>query len=241
MGYEFGQDAGRTNQPRRTIFEVITKLVLPALLVFAYVVTLLHDERRLAWVLAVLVSLSLAISFSPAAVRWDKIRALLRRDELAARQAFPELRKFVGEFDQFVNRQRGDTLHYVVQSDVSAGHVDAITKLGMPNIDIFASILYNLRERAGKPKPTTVDLKYTNSELNTLIASYNDYCMNAVFELLPQEIRSQLTDRAKRNLEACRERFNEFLNDRSRYVKHFDESFAARYGLRREFHRPKPL
>jgi len=241
MQVDFGQNGGPDKQPRRTAFEVSTQLILPALLALAYMVSLMKDQRLLAWVLVGLVVLSLVVSFYPHVASWAKIRARSRSDELIARRAFPELRKFVEQFGEFVSSQRGDTLHYIAQSDLCGGYSDRFNELGIPNMNLFYGFWSSLSERAANLRPTSTDFKATNSELTMLVSSYINYCMVPVFERLPQELRGQLTDRAKSNLEACRERFVVFLNDYSRYLKQFDQPFAARYRLWREFPTPKPL
>jgi hypothetical protein len=241
MGLELFVDGGRHEPPKRTAFEVLTQLILPALLVLAYIVTMIKDQRLLAWSLLGLLVLSLMVSFYPPAASWAKARAQRRRDECTAKAAFPELRKFVEEFGEFLSRQRPDTLHYVAQSDLCGGDSERFRGLGIPNIDLFDSFLYHLKERVTNQEPTSTHFKATNSELSTLVSSYINYCMRPVFELLPQEVRSQLSDRAKSNLEACRERFVAFLTDYSKYLKHFDEPFASRYIGMRDFLRPKPL
>jgi len=241
MGPQNHLEDGRDETPKRKPFDVFTQLALPSLLVAATIVSVIRDQRSLAWALVWALVLSLVVSYYAAVASWAKTGLQRYGDKRIARRAFPELRNLVEQFGELVSRQRGDTLHYIAQSDLCGGYPDRFSKLAMPNIDLFGGFLYNLRERAANQKPTPADLKATNSELGTLVISYNNYCMNAIFELLPQELRSQLTDKAKSNLEACRERFVAFLDDYSKYLKHFDERFATRYGLSRQFPRPKPL
>jgi hypothetical protein len=236
-----GEGGGREHRLRLTPFETLTKLILPALLVLAYIVTLMKDQRVLAWALLGLFVLSLVAGFYRYAAFWAKTRMDRARDERTASRAFPELRKFVEQFGEFVSRQRCDTVHYVAQSEVCGGDQNKFNKLGMPNMNLFDGFWHYLRERAANQKRTSVNFKATNSELSTLVSLYNNYCMRPVFELLPQELRSQLPDSSKSSLEACRERFVAFLNDYSKYLKGFDEPFAARYLLMREFPSPKPL
>jgi len=38
---------------------------------------------------------------------------------------------------------------------------------------------------------TLAHFRATNAELSTLVSSYNNYCMNVVFGLLPQEVRNE--------------------------------------------------
>ncbi|MBZ5544300.1 MAG: hypothetical protein LAO07_11570 [Acidobacteriia bacterium] len=215
--------------------------MIAAILFTVSIVALVQDQRLLAWALVGLFVLSLVVGFYPVAASWAGACMQRRGDEIIARREFPELRKLVEQFGEFIDRGRGDNLHYVVQSDVYGGYSDRFNTLGLPNINLFQSLWCNLTERAANQKPTPTDLKTTSSELSTLVSLYNNYCMNQVFEQLPQELRTQLSDRSKSNLEACRERFVAFLNDYSKYLKHFDEPFAARYLQTRDFPRPRPL
>jgi hypothetical protein len=232
---------GRSGEPaprHPSAFDLVTKLVLPVVLVL---IANVQEQRARFWVLVGFALFSFVVSFYPLAASWARTRIQRRRDERIARRAFPELRRFVEQFGEFVSTQRGDTIHYVAQSEVCGGNSDRFKKLAMPNINLFHSFWANLSERAADQKPTSTNFKATNSELSSLVSSYNNYCICPVFEMLPQEFRSQLSDRSKSSLEACRERFVGFLNDYSKYLKHFDESFAARYLSTRDFPRPKPL
>jgi hypothetical protein len=223
---------------RPSAFDLVTKLVLPVVLVF---IANLQEQRARFWVLIGFALLSFVVSFYPLAASWTKTRMQRRRDERTARQAFGELREFVEQFGEFISRQRCDTLHYVVQSEVCGGDQNRFNKFGLPNINVFEPCLYSLRERCALQKPSLWDFKATNTELTMLVSTYNNYCMNAVFGLFPQDLRSQLTERSKSSLEACRECFVTFLSDYTKYLKRFDEAFAARYLLARGFPGPKPL
>jgi hypothetical protein len=241
MGVQYHLDEGPNKEPKRTPFEVSTQLVVPSLLVVATIVSLMKDQRRLAWSLVGVLVLSLLIGLYPLAASWAKAQARRRRDERTARRAFPELRKFVEQFGEFVSLQRSDTLHYIAQSDICGGNPDRLNRLGMPNANLFYLPWHNMNDRVANLPPNLTNFKATTLELGTFISLYNNYCMRPVFELLPQELRSQLTDRSKSSLEACRESFLTFLSDYSKYLKHFDEAFAARCLLMRDFPRPKPL
>jgi hypothetical protein len=241
MGLEYRLDDAPSKEPKRTPFEVLTQLVVPSLLVVATIVSLMKDQRRLAWSLVGVLVLSLLIGLYPLAASWAKARARRRRDERTARRAFPALRRFVEQFGEFVSVQRSDTLHYIAQSDVCGGNADRLNKLGMPNANPFYLPWHNTNDRVASLPPNLTNFKATTLELGTFISLYNNYCMRPVFELLPQELRGQLSGSSKSSLEACRERFVAFLADYSKYLKHFDQAFAARYLLMREFPSPKPL
>jgi hypothetical protein len=234
-----GQDRDGQPVPKRpSAFDLVTKLVVPVVLVF---VANLQEQRARFWVLIGFALLSFVVSFYPLAASWTKTRMQRRRDERIARRAFPELRRFVEQFGEFVSLQRSDTLHYVAQSDICGGNPERLNKLGMPNANLFYLPWHNMNDRVASLPPNLTNFKATTLELGTFISLYNNYCMRPVFELLPQELRSQLSDSSKSNLEACRERFVAFLNDYSKYLKRFDEAFAARYLLTRGFPGPKPL
>lgn len=229
---------GKPARKNATAFDVVTRLVLPLVLVL---IAGVREQQWRFWGIIGFAALCLVASFCRPLVAWVGGLARRRMDERIARRALPELRKFVGEFGGFVDRSRADTLHYIAQSDVCGGDSGRFNKLALPNVNLFHDLWSNLGVRAENQKPDLTNFRATIMELNTLISSYNTYCTRAVFEMLPQELRSQLSDRAKSSLEAWRERFVDFLNDYTKYRKRFDEGFAARYLSTRDFPRPKPL
>ena len=69
------------------------------------------------------------------------------------------MRKFVGQFGEFVDASRGDTLHYIAQSDVCGGDSGRFNKLALPNINLFHDFWLNLRFRTKNQKPDLTNFK----------------------------------------------------------------------------------
>jgi hypothetical protein len=175
---------GKPASKNATAFDVVTRLVLPLVLVL---IAGVREQRWRFWGIIGFAALCLVASFYRPLVAWVGGVARRRRDERIARRALPELRKFVGEFGGFVDRSRADTLHYIAQSDVCGGDPARLNKLALPNINLFHELWLNLTVRAENQNPDMTNFKATVMELNTLISSYNTYCTHPVFETAASE------------------------------------------------------
>lgn len=249
-----------------TSFDYATRFIIPLLSLVAVIVSALQQHPVAMGVLIGITVFSLILGFLPQARAWAGSRAQARHDERAARLAFPALRKFVGRFGEFVSTSSGVGLHAIAQSDARPAGPGPLMQLGLPTIiDIFQGLWFTLNERTTIEHPTRANLRLSLSEFSMLINLYNNHCMYAVFERLPQELRAQtsglpkhvedqidwermgqqppgqLSEDAKRSLEGFRERFNAFLNDYEGFLRDFDEGFAQRHQIARSFLRVKPL
>ena len=74
-----------------------------------------------------------------------------------------------------------------------------------------------------------------------MVSHYGRYCAYPIFERFPQDLRPQLTDAAKRDLEEFRERFVRFIDDYSEFLTNLDQSLSAPVVKGYYFPRPKPL
>lgn len=250
--------------PKPTAFDYLTKLILPVLALVALILTRSEKQTALTWGLLGFAFLSLLAGFYPQLASWVKKQARSDRDERIAKRAFPELKKLIYRFGEFVG-SRSDTLHSIVQSEVCGNNQDMATRLGLPNIQIFQGFWTTVSARAAVERPTLATFKGTVTALNMLVALYNNHCMYVVFDRFPQELRwqvsglpkhveeqvdwermgqkppGQLAEPARRSLEGCRERFNAFLDAYENFLRSLDERFIERHIPSRSFPRVKPL
>jgi hypothetical protein len=104
--------------------ELKSKHIIPVLMLVGYVFVNLYGKwPRGSWILLIAAAVSVIFdhysSFKNAFSRWSENRA----DRTAAEKAFPELQEFVRRFGDFVNRQAGDTFHFIVESDIYHGQL----------------------------------------------------------------------------------------------------------------------
>lgn len=251
--------------PKPTPFDYATRFIIPLLSLAAVIVSALQQHPVAMGVLIGITFFSLILGFLPQGRAWASRYAHARHDERAVRRAFPALRKFVDRFGEFVSTSSGLTLHAIAQSEAHSPGPGPLMKLGMASIDIFQGFWSTLNERAKTEDPTLANFRLSLSEFAMLIGLYNNHCMHAVFERLPQELRAQatglpkqveaqidwermrqrppgqLSENAKRSLGAFRECFNAFLNDYERFLQGFDDGFARRHLAIGSFPRFKPL
>lgn len=225
--------------PKPSAFDYLTKLIVP---LAALILARYQRQTALIWALLAVAVVFLLAGFYPQFA--GRARRLWRvwRDWRIARQAFPALRTFVERFGEFVSGQRNDTIHYIIQSDVCGNRSDIFSRFNLPNARIFQAFWSDLQMIAAEEKPTPANFKAAAAQLCTLVALYNNHCMDAVFRVPPQDFRSQLTDGSKSSLNESRERFNAFLEQYESFLSSLDRGFAERHvvGLR-SFPRVKPL
>ncbi len=224
-----------------SVLDYITKLAVPVLALVTLIATQSQQQPALMWSLLGLAFVSLLIGFYPQVSPWLKRRRQARRDERLARQAFAQLRQFVKDFERFVNDRGGDSLEYVLRTEVFRGGDDLRRLLGVPSANLLLSFYWNLSGDVDTEKPSLAAFRACNADLSTLVLQYNNSCLYPIFQSPPQELRSQLTDSTRSSLNACRERFVTFLNEYSYFLKSLDPGFAERYVGAREFNPPKPL
>ena len=236
--------APQEEPPRKpTVFDVLTKLVIPGLSLVAVIITALQQQRVFSWVLLGVFLLSLAVGFYP----W--VRARLnrsvgeRRDERVARKAFAEFRKFVRRFAEFAAapHSRTDTLHAIALEELCAGNYANLKKLCVVPAEVFQPFSLQLRSRVEQQEGNLPNLVDGLEELSLLVRSYTQYCVESIFGQFPPDLRPLLTDKAKSSLESFRERYVVFLDDYSKYLETLEESFSRARVESHYFPRPKPL
>lgn len=236
-------DIGETHQERKpSAFDFATRLLVPTLTLIALIFTQVNGKQPgLAWSLVGLTLLSLGVGFLPSVKtkmhKWSE----QAKDKAVATQAFPEFRKFVNRFHDFVVDGRCDTLHYIVQDELVRGDGIRYQQLAMPGIGFWGAPLEFFLRRIDAQRPSMVELKMAIEEFHFLVGSYNNQCVSQVFERLPQDLQSSLTSRTKANLNSFEQRFDHFLTDYQNFTKELCASRPALRSLQGAFAHPKPL
>jgi hypothetical protein len=117
---ELYSESEKREERRRTAFEYITALVIPSLALIASAAAV-NSHPRITITLVVLACASFVAGLFPpvyaSARRWRARRAA----EAVAETAFPEIKKFVRRFEDFIDGRQNNTLHAIVQSDLCEG------------------------------------------------------------------------------------------------------------------------
>ena len=238
----FGEDAEREEQAKPAGVDILTKLIVPMLSVVAFIVALIKDHPSLASALVGIIVLSLAASFYPAVALKTKGLLNRRRDDRRAREALPGFRNLLRRFEHFVGypNQTTDTLHEIARARL-AGPLPLDRHLDLMPDELFRDLSYGIESRMSRRASRIEDLSDVVSELNLMVSYYCRYCACPIFDRFPQDLRPQLTDAAKRDLEEFRERFVRFLDDYGEFLKNLDQSLSAPVVTVCYFPRPKPL
>jgi len=238
----FGSFDEKPEPSKPSTFDVLTKLVLPALSFTALIVAQLQQRQStLLWGLLGFGVLSFAVGFYPA-IR-ARARAWIQacRSEREARRRFCEFRKFVRQFGEFVNNQTNDTLHSIVTSELCRNNQTELTKLGIPGIGLFNGFWYHFNVRVEQQNPNLVGLQQAIQEFGNLVASYNHNCVVMVFERLPHDVQSSVTPQIRSSLNAFQQRFVHFLQGYAQFLKDLLDSGVIPRESHTYFSYPKPL
>ena len=231
----FGTPEETEQPPKPTTFEILTKLILPALGLVALIIAQLQQQRTLLWALLAFVLLSLATAFLPSKIR-HRVRE--RRDERVARRAFPEFKRFLRQFGEFVDYGRSDCLHEIAFRELCQNRSDVFDRLRIVPVHLFNGFWWYLRARNERETRNLLD---SIQEFNHLVISYCTSCTQPIFDRFPEDLRPLLTPQVRASLESFRERFVGFLDDYSEYLKNLDDSFSTPRIRSYYFPRPKPL
>lgn len=228
--------------PKPTTFDVLTKLVVPVLAFVAVVVAQIQQQRLFYWVLLGVLLLSLAMGFYPSVKPLARERIEDWQDGRAAKRAFPEFKRFLRRFGEFVDspHPRNDTLHAILIETFSRNPAE-FEKLRVTAAGIFYDFSNQLTARIARHPANLPNLRDGMEGLGLLVAWYSRNCVEPIFERLPEELRPLLTDTAKRSLESFRERFVRFHDDYDEYVTRLNESLSKPRIGPCYFPRPKPL
>lgn len=215
-------------------------MVLPSLLIIATIITG-GQHPNLAVALVVLAFLSVVLGFYSVLVSAFQKWRTRKKDEKTARSAFPEFRKFVRRFENFVDRGQNNTLHYIAQCDLCQGNGATYNKLGLPDLAIWSSFWRFFADRIEQEEPTILALRRAMEEFHHLVGSYNNQCVAVVFERLPQDLQAGITPKTRSSLNELQQRLSSFLCDYQNFVKELAESTPALKNVPRYFLLPKPV
>ncbi len=222
--------------------ELSARIVLPSLTLIAYVLVNLYGKApRVSWIL---ITFGLFFSFlsyySPLRERFSNWKSLWD-DRKAAKKAFPELQEFVRRFAQFVNRQSADTLHFIVESDIYQGRPALRADCQLPNVDIWVYQRLYFSERLDRQPKTMKELRPALLEFNYLVASYNNFCVAPILELLPANVRAQITPPVLAKLNLFQQKLRSYLESYQLFVERLAESRPILKGIWPGFNMPKPM
>lgn len=242
-------------QHKPTAFDIITKLILPGLSVLASILASIlamivvqrgWASSRMLWGLLTLAFLFIGISFYPLlALRIHNWRNEAK-DERLARRKFDELGGFVREFRGFVESAIGgtETLYDIL---VNATHSNiksdpkGFNTLCLEPYDAFKSWCFYLWVRwegQGRSVANFVDLV---NELNGAVSVFSNRCVMPFFDNLPHDLRPALSESARSNMEAFRERFVSFQDRYVAFVRKVGDSLTEPRVQLIIPCRPKPL
>jgi hypothetical protein len=228
------------NERKPSAFEYIASLGLPALAIVAAILAG-RQQRRIAIAFVILACASYAIGLYPSIASALRRWRAHRRAEAIARSAFPEFRKFVRRFENFVDGQQHDTLHDIAQSDLCQGNGSAYNKLGLPDMIMWSSTWRFFADRVEYEEPTILELHRAIEEFHNLVGSYNDLCVAVVFERLPQDLQAGITPETRVSLNSLQQRLSSFLSDYQDFVNELADATPALKDVPRYFALPKPL
>jgi hypothetical protein len=222
--------------------ELTARVVLPSLTLIAFVVKNLYDKWPLvSWIL---ISFGLFFSFLSyySALRERLIKwKSLWDDRQAAKRAFPEFQEFVRRFATFVNRQSGDSLHYIVESDICGSQPALRADCQLPNIDIWIVPHLYFSERLDRQPKTMKELRPALIEFHYLVASYNNFCVAPIFDVLPANIRARITPPVLAKLNLFQQNFRSYLEGYQLFVERLAEARPILKGVWSTFNTPKPI
>jgi hypothetical protein len=96
-------------------------------------------------------------------------------------------------------------------------------------------------QRLNRVQPSFVELQNSVPEFHSIAAEFNNHCVAPIFEYLPADLRSGLSDRDKSVLNGFQQSFAHFLDDYMEFAKAVAESRPDLERLPYYLPRPKPL
>jgi hypothetical protein len=230
-------------QPKNGAFDYVTRLILPVLSLAALIATR-NIKPALSWPLGIFAIVSFVVGLHQPIMSTLRKWAENRKDRRAAREAFPELRKFVHQFESFLTTSRSDTIHYIAQSEVCEGHGLRYNALALPELSVWHGFWKYLTDRLdrmdARRQRSITELRYELLAFFDLVGTYNHQCVWRLFDGLPPSEVQTLTPKAKSSLNAFQQRFAHFLRDYTNFATHLSESRPTLNGIHCRFAVPKP-
>jgi hypothetical protein len=232
----------RQAQPKLSLFDYATKLFLPTVLVLAAVFTK-NLQPPMFWALLVFGFISFSAGFYDPTVAKLRYWRERREDRRVARAAFPKLRSFAHRFEKYVGGS-SDTIHYIAQSDVCQGYGQRYNALGLPELSVWHAFWKDLTDRLDRmdvKRANILELRYAMTAFFDLVGTYNNQCVSALFDRLPQNERDAQTAKAKSSLNSFHIQFTHFLEEYKNFAVDVCESRPAMRGIHFSFAIQKPI
>jgi hypothetical protein len=163
-----------------------------------------------------------------------------RRDDAAARNAFPRFREFVHRFGEYIDNRRNDTLHAIVLQEILQRRADANAGFKLPNMDTWHSWWLYFSQDIDRQPHTMTEVRAALMQLHSLVGTYTNICVTQIFEL-PPNLKAEVPADVKSSLNAFQQRYERFLGEYSQFAKSLSESRPALNGLPCWYSAPKPL
>jgi Super-infection exclusion protein B len=156
-------------------------------------------------------------------------------------EAFAQLDEFARRFAQFVNRGTSDTLHYIVESDIYYGQPAFRADCQLPNLEIWIGQHQYFSERLQRQPKTMEELRPALHEFQFIVASYNNFCVHPILNLLPENLRAQVTPQARGKLNLFQQKFRQYLEDYQLFVERLVKERPSLNGTPSNFNMPRPF
>ncbi len=85
------------------------------------------------------------------------------------------------------------------------------------------------------------ELRPALMEFHFLLGSYNNHCVGPILNLLPENIRTQVTPQARAKLNLFQQKFHRFLEDYKLFVERLVRERPSLDGVPSSFNMPKPF
>jgi len=209
-----------------SVFEVITKLVVPGLALAATLVAQFRGQRLLIWILSATVLVSLGVSFGPWLTAQLRALVLGMLDERIVRSRFTDFRALVRDFGKFVSGDSSHTLHGVVSSEVFSNHYrNFAAAIDLPDSELLSAWWHCFNATVQGIQPSRQTFAALQREFAGLINYYHSRCIGPVFGLRSLNFQEWLLKAPKGKLNLFRERYLRFLDDYEEYLKSLQGSF----------------
>ena len=196
---ELYSESEKRQERKRTAFEYVTALVIPSLALIASAAAV-NSHPRVTLALVVLACASFVAGLFPPAYATAQRWRARRKAEAIAETAFPEIKKFLRRFEDFVDGRQNNTLHAIVQSDLCQGNGAIYKTLYLPDMGIWTGFRNFFAERIDQEKPTLFAIHRNLLEFHHLVGTYNNLCLATIFERLPPELKAGMTAKARSSL-----------------------------------------
>jgi hypothetical protein len=239
----FARTANAPAQKKPTLFDVITKLLLPSLTLAAFVLGQIKGvSPRIEWALftGTIVLAMFGFAFVPLSAKVRRMREQ-SRDTKATLDALPELTRLARTFSEFVSNGRQDTLQAIYQAELCQHRGDLLAVLPIQQFSIWYRLAHFFDLRVERLTSDPRELQTALQEFHNLVGSYSNCYVTPIFERFPDQLKSALTPRVRSSLNGFQLRFVLFLKEYEDFVKQLEITRPVFSGLPYMFVIPKAL